>query len=134
MANDLAQDEGLLQEFVTESEEQLQRMEQDLLELDSSTDPELVNRIFRAMHTIKGTSSFLGFEPLVGLTHVAEDLLNAMRRREIRPTRTASDVLLKVCDRVREMLGNISQKRELGGDDSALIAQIQEVRTAVPRL
>lgn len=134
MENDLAQDDGLLQEFVTESEEQLQRMEQDLLELESSTDPELVNRIFRAMHTIKGTSSFLGFDLLVDLTHHAEDLLNAMRRGEVRPTRAAADVLLTVCDRVRVMLGNISEKRELGGDDSALIAQIQEARTAVPRL
>ena len=69
MPNEFAQDDGLIQEFVTESEEQLQRMEQDLLGLETATDPELVNRVFRAMHTVKGTSSFLGFDVIVELSH-----------------------------------------------------------------
>ena len=67
--------DDLLKDFLTESEELVQQVEQDLLTLEDSSDPEVVNRVFRGMHTIKGTSSFFGFETLVELTHQAEDLL-----------------------------------------------------------
>jgi two-component system chemotaxis sensor kinase CheA len=59
MSNELAQDDGLIQEFVTESDEQLHGMEKDLLGLEQAHDAETINRLFRAMHTVKGTSSFL---------------------------------------------------------------------------
>ena len=59
-----------------ESEELLQRMDQDMVTLETTPqDAELLNRIFRALHTIKGTSGFLGFEPVVRLSHRAEDVL-----------------------------------------------------------
>jgi chemotaxis protein histidine kinase CheA len=81
--NDLSQDAGLVQDFLVECEELLQGMDQDMVALESSPqDADLLNRIFRAMHTIKGTSSFLGFEPIVRLSHHAEDVLNSVRRGE----------------------------------------------------
>lgn len=128
MANELAQDETLLREFVTESEEQVQRIEQDLLTLEGQTDPESVNRLFRAVHTIKGTSSFLGFDVLVGLTHRAEDLLNAMRRKECFANKKIADVLFQVCDQVKRMLQDIAAHRELAYDNQALIAAIEEAQ------
>ncbi len=88
--NELSQDQALIQDFLTECEELLQQMEQDLLALESAHDPELLHRIFRAMHTIKGTSSFLGFDRLVELTHKAEDLLNDLRKSNWPPGRTSS--------------------------------------------
>lgn len=132
MANELAQDETLLREFVTESEEQLQRMEQDLLSLEGNADPEAVNRLFRAMHTIKGTSSFLGFDVVVELTHCAEDLLNAMRRNECSPNKKITDVLLQVCDQVRRMMQDIAAHRDLAYDNQSLIAGIEVVRNGSP--
>ena len=132
MSNELAQDEVLLREFVIESEEQLQQMEQDLLMLEGNTDPEAVNRLFRAMHTIKGTSSFLGFEALVELTHHAEDLLNAMRRRECSASKRITDVLLQVSDRVRRMLQDVAAHREAEYDNVALLSEIEASRQAAP--
>ncbi|MDT8066816.1 MAG: chemotaxis protein CheA [Terriglobia bacterium] len=125
MSDDLAQDEGLLREFVTESEEQLQSMEQDLLGIEGGSDNETLNRIFRAMHTIKGTSSFLQFDFIVELTHEAEDVLNAMRREECRPTAAITDVMLRVCDRVRAMLADVANHRELQYDNASLIVALK---------
>ena len=68
--DDFLQDPSLIQEFLVEAEEFLQRMDQDLVALEATpNDAELLNRIFRALHTIKGTSGFLGFEPMVRLSH-----------------------------------------------------------------
>ncbi len=97
----------LLKDFITESDELVQQVEQDLLTLEDCQDAEVLNRIFRGMHTIKGTSSFFGFEKLVGLTHRAEDLLNQLRKGELAVTRAAIDALLRVNDQVRLMMGDI---------------------------
>jgi two-component system, chemotaxis family, sensor kinase CheA len=95
MSNDLSQDDGLVKEFLVESEELLQKMDQDMVALESSPqDGELLNRIFRAIHTIKGTSGFLGFDPVVQLSHRAEDVLNALRRGQVKLTRRMMDALL----------------------------------------
>ena len=126
MPDDLTQDEGLIQEFLNESEEQLQRMEQDLLQLETNADPEMLNRVFRAMHTIKGTSSFLQFDTIVELTHKAEDVLNALRRGECRPTRAITDVMLRVCDRLHKMLGDVANHRELKYQNDALLSELTE--------
>lgn len=134
MSNELAQDESLLREFVTESDEQLQHLEQDLLALESGTDHEAVNRLFRAMHTIKGTSSFLGFDVLVEHAHAAEDLLNAIRKNECVPSKRITDVMLLACDQIRRMLQDISAHRELAYDNKALVEQIAMVRKASPSL
>jgi two-component system chemotaxis sensor kinase CheA len=104
----LDQDPLLLQEFLTECEELLQSMDQDLVELESAPEnEELLNRIFRALHTIKGTSGFLGFDPIVQLSHHAEDVLSSLRRREIPLTPRIMNVLLAVRDQLGKMLADI---------------------------
>ncbi|MGE5112177.1 MAG: chemotaxis protein CheA [Acidobacteriaceae bacterium] len=128
MTDELAQDDELLREFVNESEEQLQTMEQDLLGLETRNDPETLNRIFRAMHTIKGTSSFLQFEVMVELAHEAEDVLNGMRRGEFKPGATMTDTMLRVCDRLRKMLGDVASRRPLEYNNRELIEQLKAVR------
>src|SRR5260370_34910049 len=77
----MAQDPVLMEEFLTESEELLQRMDQDMVLLETQPqDAEILNRIFRALHTIKGTSGFLGFDEIVRLSHQAEEVLSLLRR------------------------------------------------------
>jgi two-component system chemotaxis sensor kinase CheA len=105
MADFVADD--LLKDFITESDELVQQVEQDLLTLEDCSDPEVLNRIFRGMHTIKGTSGFFGFEKLVALTHRAEDVLNQLRKGELPITRAIIDALLRVNDQVRLMMGDI---------------------------
>lgn len=99
--------DDLLKDFITESDELIQQLEQDLLSLEDHSDTEVLNRIFRGMHTIKGTSSFFGFQKLVDLTHHAEDLLNQLRKGEFAITRTIIDALLKINDQVRLMMADI---------------------------
>jgi two-component system, chemotaxis family, sensor kinase CheA len=103
--------DDLLKDFITESDELVQQVEQDLLALEDCSDPEVVNRIFRGMHTIKGTACFFGFETLVGLTHCAEDLLNQLRKGELRITRASIDALLAANDQVRLMMDDIRAGR-----------------------
>jgi two-component system chemotaxis sensor kinase CheA len=106
--NDFLQDPAMIQEFLTESEELLQRMDQDLVTLESTPkDAELLNRIFRALHTIKGTSGFLKFEPVVRLSHRAEDLLNGLRRGEVQLSQQMMNALLAARDQLGRMFSDI---------------------------
>ena len=110
MDNDFAQDPALVNEFLVESEELLQRADQDLVALESAPqNEEVLNRIFRALHTIKGTSGFLGFDPIVRLSHRAEDVLNGLRRGEIRLTQPMMDALLQARDQLGRMLSDIRE-------------------------
>jgi two-component system chemotaxis sensor kinase CheA len=108
--NDFLQDPAMIQEFLVESEELLQRMDQDMVTLEATpNDAELLNRIFRALHTIKGTSGFLNFEPVVRLSHRAEDVLNALRRGEVQLTKRMMDALLAARDHLGRMLSDIRE-------------------------
>ncbi len=129
MDNDFLQDPAMISDFLVESEELLQGMDQDMVLLESTPDDDaLLNRIFRALHTIKGTSGFLGFEPLIRLGHQAEDVLNDLRRHEIPLTRRLMDVLLAV----RDQLGRILADIRAGGLKTyaldALLAELKAMR------
>ncbi len=129
MDNDLSQDPTLVKEFLVESEELLLRMDQDMVTLEATpNDSELLNRIFRALHTIKGTSGFLGFEPVVRLSHRAEDVLNNLRKGEIQLTRRMIDALLSARDHLGQMLEDIRQGglREYSID--ALVTELEAVQ------
>lgn len=110
MDNNFSQDETLVREFLVESEELLQRMDQDMIALESAPeDAELLNRVFRAMHTIKGTSGFLGFGAVVRLSHRAEDVLNALRRGDVILNARVANALLAARDQIGKMLEDIRQ-------------------------
>ena len=119
VTEDLAQDASLLQDFLTECGELLEQLDQDLVAMETSpSDTELLNRVFRAFHTIKGTSGFLGFQSIVALTHEAEDVLNLMRKGDRKVSRRPIDVFLNVLDQLRRMFAdsrqNIPHNYELG--------------------
>jgi two-component system chemotaxis sensor kinase CheA len=123
------QDPSLVNDFLLESEELLQGMDQDMVALESSPHNEdLLNRIFRAMHTIKGTSGFLGFDPVVRLSHRAEDVLNALRRGEIRLDRRIMDVLLAARDQLGVMLNDIRRGGLKQYQIDALVTELEEVQ------
>jgi two-component system chemotaxis sensor kinase CheA len=138
MDNEFAQDAALVKEFLAESEELLQGMDQDMVALESSPkNEELLNRIFRALHTIKGTSGFLGFEPVVRLGHRAEDVLNTLRQGESILTRRIMDCLLATRDQLGRMLADIRagglQQYEIDGLLAELeLAQKSSEATADP--
>ncbi len=108
-------------------------MNQDLVALEQAPDDtELLNRIFRALHTIKGTSGFLNFDPVVRPSHRAEDVLNTLRRSEVEFSRRIMDALLAARDQLSIMLQDI---REGGLKDYALdglIAELEAVQKPAP--
>jgi two-component system chemotaxis sensor kinase CheA len=101
-------------EFLIESREGLDSLDRDLVELEEHPQAkELIARIFRCFHTIKGTSGFLGFQKLEKLTHAGENLLSKLRDGELVANPTITSTLLESLDSVRYMLGEV----EAGGDD-----------------
>lgn len=106
----------VLEEFLIEAFELVEQLDFDLVELENNpSDLELLNKIFRVVHTIKGSSSFLGFEHLTYLTHNMEDTLNKARRAEITITAEIMDVILHSIDLMKRLLEHI---REYQNDDN----------------
>ena len=135
MSDELSQDPALVRDFLVESQELLEQMDQDMVALEAAPqDAELLNRIFRAMHTIKGTSGFLGFESVVRLSHRTEDVLNALRRGEAQMDRRCMDALLAARDQLGDMLRDIGQGGLKIYQLDALLAELQEAqkRCAAP--
>ena len=116
------QDPEILHDFVTESLELIETLDQDLVELEQRPDdPELLNGIFRALHTIKGASSFLALDPLTHFAHAAEDALNALRKAEASVTADTMDMLLRAADVIRSQVQTVDagQMPEPGPQDLA---------------
>ncbi|MDR2151221.1 MAG: response regulator [Helicobacteraceae bacterium] len=109
----------LTQDFLIEAFEMIEKLDQDLVELETRPDDlELLNGIFRVAHTIKGSSSFLNFDALTYLTHHMEDVLNLARKGELKIDAGVMDVVLESIDAMKSLLIKI---RDTGTDkDHAL--------------
>jgi two-component system, chemotaxis family, sensor kinase CheA len=95
----------LLESFLVETQEILDTLDQDLMDLEAQPQNfDLLNSIFRSFHTIKGTSSFMGFEQITNVTHHAEDILNKLRKAELQVTSEIVDALLEVYDWLKILL------------------------------
>ncbi len=124
--------DDLTREFIAESVEGLDRMERCLTELEARPeDGELVAEIFRTVHTIKGTTGFLGFARLEKLTHAGENLLGALREGRLAVTEELVSGLLELLDTLRNILRLIEVTGGEGhracDDDSELIALLVEL-------
>lgn len=105
----LASDPALLAEFVTESLEHLEHAEAALLDLETNPDnAEGINLIFRAFHTVKGTSGFLGFPKINAVAHKAETLLDKARKGEIQLAGGYADLTLEATDMLKRLVGLVS--------------------------
>lgn len=128
MSEDLAQDPALLQDFLIECDDLVAQLDQDLVTLESTPgDAELLNRIFRAFHTIKGTSGFMGFTQIVELTHQTEDVLNLMRKGDCKADRRAMDVFLNALDQLRRMLGDVRQGQPRTYELGELLGRLRQI-------
>ncbi len=108
----------ILQDFLVESFELIEQLDQDLVELESTPeDLELLNRIFRVAHTVKGASSFLNFDVLTHLTHHMEDVLNKARHGELIITPDIMDVVLESIDLMKSLLHTIRDTSSDSGID-----------------
>lgn len=95
----------LIPEFVEESLEHLKNIEEDIIIIEQGTaDNELINRVFRAVHSIKGGSSFLGLKNIEHLSHKMEDIFNLVRNNDLDFTSRISSSVLTAVDKLKEML------------------------------
>jgi two-component system chemotaxis sensor kinase CheA len=118
--SDLNDMQDLVQDFIIETEELIEQLDQDLVELENrKTDLDHLNKIFRAAHTIKGASSFLGFEKMQQVTHQAEEILNKLRKGEMSVTPEIMDILLEFVDYIKNILEDIKN-----GTDTTEITEI----------
>ncbi len=104
----------ILEEFLVEAEEILENLDQDLVDLESNPgDKELLNKIFRGMHTLKGGAGFLNLTPVVEIAHRIEDIFNKLRNDEMTLTPEIMDVILEGIDKLKEALQMLKESQEL---------------------
>ena len=103
-------DESIVREFLVESLENLDQLDRDLVELEThSTNSEIINRIFRIVHTLKGTCGFLSFGKLESVSHVGENLLDNVRCGRVSVTPDIISALLSLSDVLRSLLLTVEQ-------------------------
>ncbi len=109
----------LMPVFVEEARQHLQTVEPDILTLEQSLDiidPEVINRIFRGIHSIKGASGFFGLQNIGKLSHIIENSLALLRDGKIAPDSRLIDALLRGVDTLRELLDNVETSEKLNID------------------
>ena len=105
------QDDETLQMYLEESMDHLADIESDLLAIEENgadIDEELVNKVYRAAHSIKGGAGFMGLTNIKNLTHEMENILGKIRSREMVPTPDIVNVLLKASDALKSLMEDIS--------------------------
>ena len=108
-------DDELLNEFLAESREHLAGIEADLLAIEeqgAASDETLVNKVFRAAHSIKGGSAFFGLVKIQELAHKTETALSLVRSKEMIPNPEVVNILLQAFDKLREMVNDPAQSHQ----------------------
>ncbi|GIG35516.1 hypothetical protein Cpa01nite_08970 [Cellulomonas pakistanensis] len=124
----------IVREFLVESHENLDQLDQDLVALESEPGSRsLIASVFRTIHTIKGTSGFLAFSRLERVAHAGENLLVELRDGRRSMDQATTDVLLRLVDTIREILRAIEVEGGEGGVEiDAVIAAIEAIQAIEP--
>jgi len=125
----VAGDEEIFREFLVESTEGLDQLDRDFVALESNPGAsERIGAIFRAIHSIKGTSGFLGLPKLEGLAHAGENVLSKLRDGDLSLTPAITSTLLSMVDGVRRLLKCVEATSNEGNEDfSQIIAELAKV-------
>ncbi len=116
-------------DFVVEAREHLETIEPKLLELEKNPSSlELLDDIFRPMHSLKGASGFLGLKDMNALAHKGENILDELRQGRMQATSTIMDLILEATDTLRTMVDNLeSQGHEGGLEIGHILEQIERI-------
>ncbi|UCD35958.1 MAG: chemotaxis protein CheA [Nitrospiraceae bacterium] len=118
--------EEIISEFITEADESLDRIEPLFVELEKrGEDTDLLNDIFRSMHTIKGAAGFLGFQPIVDVAHSSENIMKKLRDGEIPLSRDLMDAILRSIDMLRLLLGHLKARDGIEENVSPLVKELE---------
>lgn len=116
----------ILQEFLSEGREGLDQLDLDFITLEQDpSDANTLANVFRTIHTIKGTSGFLGFATLERVTHMGENLLDKLRNKDLMLDEHKASLFLEMVDAVREQLDMIAATGSDGGDYQGLIDRLE---------
>ncbi len=112
--------------FLEEAEEQLQRLDDGLLHLESDPENlEIIKEIFRAAHTLKGSSATVGLTPVANLTHAMENLLDGLRSGNVQVTSDRVDILLSGTDVVRTLICQVARGEPIDVDSEDLLRRLK---------
>jgi two-component system chemotaxis sensor kinase CheA len=135
MPQDIATNAEILQEFLVETRENMDQMEQDIMAWEKQpASRETLDQVFRAVHTLKGTCGFLGFVNLETISHEAENLLVCLRDGQVKTEPRVVTVLLQVLDAIRRQLSHIErtgeEEKQISG---CIISDLQALQTVAPK-
>lgn len=117
----------IINDFITESEESLDTIDPLFVELEAKgEDKEIINQIFRSMHTIKGAAGFLGFQQIVDVAHLSESILKKLREGEIVLSTNLMNAILKSVDMIRTLLNHLKHKDGVVEDISPILFLLEE--------
>jgi two-component system, chemotaxis family, sensor kinase CheA len=123
--------EEIIAEFVTESEETLDKVDPLFVELEAKgDDKEILNRLFRSVHTIKGAAGFLGLQSMVDVAHNAENIMKKLRDGEIRVSRPLMDAVLKSVDMLRLLLKHVRDKDGVQENTTPVVQSLKQALDA----
>ena len=121
-------DQSLIADFADEAREHLEELESSLLRLESDPgDRELLDTIFRSMHTIKGSSEYLGFERIAQLSHRLENLLDLFREGSLTADKVTVDLLIDARDRIGTLISQVEQSGQETAEIGDLLDRIETV-------
>ncbi len=124
-------DQEELNVFLQEADEQLQLLDEDIIRLEKEADNvDLLQEIFRAAHTLKGSSGMLGFRDMAELTHHMEDVLDRLRKGQLPVTSELVDALLGSLDGLKELMLHLNSGDEGEVDVSDAVAALRAVAGA----
>lgn len=118
--------EEIISEFIIEAEESLDNIEPLFVELEKrGDDKELLNNIFRSMHTIKGAAGFLGFQSIVNVAHSSESIMKKLREGEIPISTQLMDAILKAVDMLRILLFHLKEKDGIEENADPVVQELE---------
>lgn len=123
-------DDDDLKLFTEEADEQIELLDSSLVQLEGEPDPDLVQQIFRAAHTLKGSSATIGHKKMANLTHAMETVLDAVRQGRKRPTSDVVDALLAGLDALRVLSHEVVTRIDSGIETARLEADLMAVLEA----
>lgn len=124
--------DDIINDFIAEASEGLESLDQKFVELEKNPgDTGLLNDIFRSIHTIKGAAGFLGFQQMVEVTHVTEDVLNKLRKGEMAVDAGIMDAILESVDLIKVILNNIRERNGRSEDTSNIILLLTGILSGI---
>jgi len=122
-----AEMQEIVSDFVTEAEESLDRIDPLFVDLETNgEDQEILNDIFRCLHTLKGAAGFLGFQQVVDVAHASESILKKLRDGEIGLTKRLADVILRSVDTLRVLIGHVKHGEDVLEETGPLLAALAD--------